>query len=117
MIKLGSEEVTKIMKGSDEVLSVYKDNDEIWSPASDLLYYGTESLSGSRECYWTIPAGTFPTNRFTVETWFKSFGGANHGAYASFFGSWKNYVRTYFKKKHMTTMSVHTNVRTQILCM
>ena len=33
---------------------------------------------------------TFPTDNFTVETWFKSFGGPNHGSYASIFGAWSH---------------------------
>ena len=31
MIKLGSQEVTKIMKGSQEVITAYKGGDEVWS--------------------------------------------------------------------------------------
>ena len=52
--------------------------------------WGTEALSGNRTCWFKMDmAGvTFPTDDFTVETWFKSFGGPNHGSYASIFGAW-----------------------------
>jgi hypothetical protein len=52
--------------------------------------WGTEALSGTRDCYYTFSGNEFPTNNFTVETWFKSFGGPNHGAYASLFGAWRD---------------------------
>ena len=54
--------------------------------------WGTEALTGSRACYFELQkAGvTFPTDDFTVETWFKSFGGPNHGSYASLFGAWSH---------------------------
>ena len=54
--------------------------------------WGTEALSGKRECYFELQkAGvTFPTDNFTVEVWFKSFGGPNHGSYASIFGAWSH---------------------------
>ena len=55
--------------------------------------WGTEALGGgTRACYFELQkAGvTFPTDNFTVETWFKSFGGPNHGSYASIFGAWSH---------------------------
>ena len=54
--------------------------------------WGTEALSGQRYCYFELQkAGvTFPTDDFTVELWFKSFGGPNQGSYASLFGAWSH---------------------------
>lgn len=93
-LKLGNDDVTKVMLGSTEVSAVYRGTDEVWTAEEDVVIgpWGTEALSGTRYSYFELQkAGvTFPTDDFTVETWFKSFGGPNHGSYASIFGAWSH---------------------------
>lgn len=91
-IKLGNQDVTKVMLGNQEVSAVYKGADQVWTAEEPAGPWGTEALSGQRYCYFELQkAGvTFPTDNWTVELWFKSFGGPNHGSYASLFGAWSH---------------------------
>ena len=88
-LKLGNDDVTKVMLGSTEVSAVYKGTDEVWSAGGDDNGAWGVNFAGSQEAIWTFDRGTsFPTNgAWTVEVWYKNTG-TSKSAYAALFGSW-----------------------------
>ena len=86
MIKLGGQEVTKVMKGSQEIAAVYKGSQEVWSSKEDS--YSTNALSGSASRRALTMKG-WPNNlpTATFELWLKIPSGVpNQGLYSSVMG-------------------------------
>lgn len=94
MIKLGSQEVTKIMKGSQEITAAYKGSDEVWSVVKEPDQWsstvcliegnglsdktGNHSITKHSSTYISLnQAGPTPTGAIYIQ-------GASRGSYASF---------------------------------
>ena len=85
MIKLGSKEVTKIMKGSQEISSAYKGSDKVWSSAAKT--YSTNAITGYAGNRIIEVHGMPNVGAVTFETWFRieeSF--PNQGLYSGVMG-------------------------------
>ena len=89
MIKLGSQEVTKVMKGTEEVSSVYRGSDEVWSAGGGLG-------EGNWSCYHNESGYTSgniidPNGRdICIEFWFRPQDVSQRG-YASLCGQWDGF--------------------------
>ncbi|MDG1315133.1 MAG: hypothetical protein P8P29_06390 [Flavobacteriaceae bacterium] len=90
MIKLGSQEVTKVMKGSQEITTAYKGSDEVWSSKED--NWSTDAKSGSTTSRLFELDNVSPGNIVgTFEVWFKKHSGvANQGIYSSVMGHFRD---------------------------
>ena len=87
-LKLGNDDVAKVMLGSTEVSAVYRGTDEVWSVGGDDKGAWGVRVASSQGAIFTFDKGyAFPTSDWTVEVWYKNTGSAKN-AYDALFGSW-----------------------------
>ena len=86
-LRLGNQDVTKVMLGDQEVSAVYKGTEEVWSSSGEVKGAWGVKFAGSQDAIWTFDRGTsFPTNgAWTVEVWYKNTG-TSKSAYDALFG-------------------------------